>query len=132
LQRTVYTLDGVTDFYISGGTSPGEDEQYTYTLTLETLIGTTELQKIADEKQQWWLQDGQSRMTILINQPGVDLRLVKSGTVNLAISSSSAIRVRVISEDVDNFHKGAKKRPNYFGKLLTDDFFHPLETYKVV
>jgi hypothetical protein len=144
MQRAVYTQDGVTDFLISGGdtsTSTGmgrreEEQQSTYILTLETPIRSTELQKSIDhEKQQsWWLQDGQSRMTILIltSQPGVELRLVKSGTVSLAISSpSSLIRVRVISEDVDDFHKGAKTRPNYFGKLLTDDFFHPLETYKV-
>jgi hypothetical protein len=139
LQRAVYTQDGVADFYISGDTTPNTGrggQQSTYTLTLETPISSAELQKSADEKQHWWLQDGQSRMTILIStsQPGgVELRLVKSGSVDLAISSSSSlIRVRVISEDVDNFHQGAKNRPTYFGKLLTDDFFHPLETYKVV
>jgi hypothetical protein len=140
LQRDVYTQDGVTDFYISGDTTTstgwwGGQQEYTYTLMLETPIRSAELQKSADEKQHWWLQDGQSRMTILIStsHPGVELRLAKSGTVSLAISSSSSlIRLRVISEDVDNFHKGAKKQPTYFGKLLTDDFFHPLETYKVV
>ena len=147
LQRAVYTQDGVTDFLISGGDTTSttssrrgredQEQPFTYSLTLETPIRSIELQKSADHEKQrsWWLQDGQSRMTILIStsQPGsVKLRLVKSGTVILTVSPSSLTRVRVISEDVDNFHKGANKRPTYFGKLLTDDFFHPLETYKVV
>jgi hypothetical protein len=61
--ETVYTQDGVTTF-IFLAIQAGDDGQYTYTLTLEPLFITTRLQRSMMREQQWWLQDGQSRMTI--------------------------------------------------------------------
>jgi len=45
---------------------------------------------------------------------------------------SLPLQLRVIVEDVDTFHKGADQEENYFGKLMADSFFRPLETFDVV
>jgi hypothetical protein len=123
-QRKVYDQDGVTDMIIDGN---GNDKDH-YILKLETPIETNDLQNI-DDRTWWWLQDGRSRMTILTSKQ-VSMSIVKQGTVEIPISSD--LRVRVIVENVDTFHKGARKRANDFGDLMKQDFLSPLEGYKVV
>lgn len=127
-QRKVYDHDGVTDIIIDALKAG-----HVYMLKLETPIATSNLQRILDDNnagREWWLQDTRSRMTILTSQP-VEMTLVgKEGTIQLSVSSH--LRIRVIVEDVDTFHKGAKKHANYFGDLMKQDFFSPLEAYKVI
>jgi hypothetical protein len=122
-QRKVYDQDGVTDFIVDGN---GKDN---YILKLETPIVSNELKEIEESGgKEWWLQDGLSRMTILTHRK-VLMTLSKTGTVQIPISAY--LRVRVVVENVDKFHKGAKARANYFGELMKQDFFYPLETYKM-
>jgi hypothetical protein len=119
--RTIYDHDGVTDLIIHGNGN--------HILRLVTPIQTTALRVFDGRKS--WLQDGQSRIMILTSE---ELQLSKSlaepGIVELPISSD--LRVRVIVENVDTFHAGAERRVNYFGKLLSEDFFHSLETFLVL
>jgi hypothetical protein len=123
-QRKIYDQDGVTDFIIDGN---GEGR---YILKLETPIVSNNLTEIEEESgKEWWLADSQSRMTILTSRK-VPVSLSKPGTVDIPISSD--LRVRVIVENIDKFHKGAKKRANYFGELMKQDFFNPLEAYRML
>ena len=128
-QRTVYTQDGVIDFVIDRGDGKSDNDA-TYLLRLETPIRSTNLQ--TKDSNQWWLQDVKSRMTILTSRK-MDLpaALNKQGTVEIPITRSH-LRIRIISEDVDHFHKGAHKRANYYGNLMTEDFFQPLQVYRML
>jgi Glycosyltransferase family 10 (fucosyltransferase) C-term len=125
-QRKVYDQDGITDLVIERirqGTS-------SYELTLETSIASSDLKSIDDDVgREWRLQDGDSRITVLFS-PSVVPRLVRPGTLQVDISSS--LRLRVIVEDLDVFHKGATKHPSYFGSVMKRDFFTPIEAYKVL
>jgi hypothetical protein len=47
----------------------------------------------------------------------------------ISAHSTFPLRLRIIVEDVDLFHKGADKLENYFGKLMIDDFFQPVEAF---
>ncbi len=125
IHRKVYDQDGITDLVIDT-----DNNGQTYQLKFETPIATDNLKNIPENYgKQWWLQDGRSRMTILTSLP-VKMSIVKQGTVQLFVSTS--LRIRVIVEDVDIFHKGAKNNANYFGDLMTQDFFNPLESYVVI
>ena len=125
-QRKVYDQDGITDLVIERirqGTS-------SYELTLETSIASSDLKSIDDDVgREWRLQDGDSRITVLFS-PSVVPRLVRPGTLQVDISSS--LRLRVIVEDLDVFHKGATKHPSYFGSVMKRDFFTPIQAYKVL
>ena len=124
-QRKVYDQDGITDLVIER-----IREGSSYELTLETSIASSDLQSIDDEAgREWRLQDGDSRITVLFS-PSVEPRVVRPGTLQVGISSS--LRIRVIVEDLDMFHKGAKKHPSYFGSVMKSDFFTPVEAYKVL
>jgi hypothetical protein len=125
-QRKVYDHDGVTDIVIDALKAGSR-----YQLKLVTPMVTYNLQQLVEGNagREWWLQDTRSRMTILTSAP-VEMNVVKQGTVQFLVSSY--LRIRVIVEDVDNFHKGAKKHANSFGDLMKHDFFSPIEAYKVI
>lgn len=123
-RREVFDRDGITDLHIKKLLS----EVGPYRLKLETPIAALGLREIEENTgQEWWLQDEVSRLTILFSQP-VKLHSVGPGTIQLAVSSD--LRVRLIVEDLDLFHKGAKKHPSYFGRMMTRDFFTPIEAYR--
>jgi hypothetical protein len=124
-RRKVFDQDGITDLIIDRVA-----EGASYELKLETPIASSAMQSIDDEiGKEWWLQDSTSRITILFSQP-VKPRMVRPGLVEVVISSS--MRIRVIVEDLDLFHKGAEKHPSYFGDVMKRDFFTPVEAYRVL
>ncbi len=41
------------------------------------------------------------------------------------------MKIRIIMEDVDTFHEGALDQETYFGKVMTEDFYNPLEVHAV-
>ena len=49
----------------------------------------------------------------------------------LMIDVETLIRIRIFVEDIDTFHTGAEQLESYFGKLMTDDFFHPIQMYRL-
>ena len=73
------------------------------------------------------LQDGLSRITILASPKTVTV----SAKANVLIVSKLVfpLRLRIISEDVDTFHQGADQVDNYFGSVMTEDFYHPVEVF---
>lgn len=122
LSRKVFDQDGVTDMVIEGG---GEDG-HGHVLQVETRISSINLIQV--DRQEHWLQDDFSRLTILTSKPS-ELVLSSKGTLQFPVHPP--LRVRFIVESIDRFHSGAENRPNYFGKIMTQDFFFPLEAYLV-
>jgi hypothetical protein len=122
VNRKVFDQDGITDLIID------MEPRANYILKFETPIVAAELFEY--DKSVQWLQDSQSRMTILTSNQQSKPSMSGKGTVQLEISSS--IRIRVIVENVDHFHKGTRKIPSYFGDLMTRDFLSPVGSYKIM
>jgi hypothetical protein len=124
-KRTVWDNDGVTDFVVEGMKNVGLKLQLTTPLGSETI-------RTSVSQREFWLQDSQSRMTILTSQD-LDLDdmsaqvLSSRGVAVVEITFTSAMNIRIIVEDLDTLHVGATERANYFGKIMTEDFFHPIE-----
>jgi hypothetical protein len=54
------------------------------------------------------------------------------GTVDISLEPAfNFLRLRLILEDVDTFHKGADDATNYFGDFMAKDFFSPIEYFLV-
>lgn len=127
VSRTIFDQDGVTDLVVVATKEAGN-----YALRLESPIAATKLYETHDGSRnmiRWW-QDSQSRMTILVSDNST-VSVPKPGTLMIKISSERT-RIRVIVEDVDHFHMGARKYLNYFGNLMSRDFFSPIEAYRVL
>ncbi|KAL3921453.1 MAG: hypothetical protein SGILL_002738 [Bacillariaceae sp.] len=112
LRRKVFDHDGVTDLVID------MERNGNYVLKLETPIVAAEMFELDENVR--WLQDSQSRMTVLVSDRNIKPSMTGKGAVQLEISSS--VRIRVIAENLDHFHKGTKKIPSYFGDLMARDF----------
>jgi hypothetical protein len=125
-QRTVWDNDGVTDFVVQGTKNVG------LKLQLTTPFLRTETIRTSVSKRELWLQDSQSRMTVLTSQDLEDeddmpTQLLSSRGVVVVIPLSSAMNIRIIVEDLDTLHVDATERANFFGTIMTEDFFHPIE-----
>jgi hypothetical protein len=120
-RRRVYDQDGITDLIIDR--IEGQDR---FVLKLEIPVMGDQLMKKSG--QEWWLQDSQSRFTLLTSK-NTTVTATAQGTVQIPVTSS--LRVRVIMENIDTFHKKATKRETYFGELMKKDFFIPLNIYRV-
>jgi hypothetical protein len=149
--RRIYDQDGVTDLVIdfnnhvsTNGVASDGGKNYgpqTYFLKIETPIiashftrNQTRLE--AGQSTQGsvqWLQDSKSRM-IILTHPVIPISVIDVGIVQFDVqaASSDRIRIRVLSENIDNFHHGARNDESYFGDLMTRDFFTPIESYIVV
>lgn len=121
VRRKVFDHDGVTDLIID------MDKTGKYVLKLETPIFATDFFEFNENIR--WMQDGQSRMTVLISEGATATIANQEARSVLQITVSSSLRIRIIVEDVDHFHKGARKVPTYFGDLMARDFFAPVEAY---
>jgi hypothetical protein len=126
LFRRIYDHDGVTDLLVE------KKVEGTYILRLACPINATSLYEtnLGPNQMIRWLQDSESRMTILASH-NLNVSVLEPGIVQIPISSqTTATRVRVIVEDVDRFHRGTSKVTSYFGDLMSRDFFSPLEAHK--
>jgi hypothetical protein len=122
VHRMVYNHDGVTDLYIDT-----EKEDENYILRLETPVVANKFFQLDDNVR--WLQDSESRLTVLISggQQQQAPTVIQNGTVQIFVSTT--MRVRIIVENVDHFHKGARTVSSYFGDLMVRDFLSPIQAY---
>jgi Glycosyltransferase family 10 (fucosyltransferase) C-term len=147
LKRTVWEQDGVVDIVLDYDQTAQLDEAIQLQLRLETPL--QEPVQALRREGQIRLQNHESRFTLLtwpalvvnITQHVAASSSALNGNTHSALvvnlhhvatnpaSSSFPLRLRIIVEDVDLFHKGADKLENYFGSLMIDDFFHPVETF---
>ena len=121
--RKVWEHDGVVDLHFeSHGTS--REEVY----GMKTDVRGT-LQKF--ESNCFVLQNDRSRMTILTSWDAA-VTNPQLGTIDIMLEPTfDFLRLQVIIEDVDTFHKGADKEMNYFGNFMAKDFFSPIEFFLV-
>ena len=123
-KRTVWEHDGVIDLHFE--TLPQSNSEI---YRMETAV-RGDFHEL--ESNVFIVQNGESRITILTSWDA-DVVNTDAGTVDILLEPSFAVlRLRVLVEDLDTFHKGADKLTNYFGSLMTKDFFAPMEAFLVV
>ena len=78
------------------------------------------------------IQNNASRITVLTSWDA-EVANPETGTMEVLLEPSlGMLRLRVMVEDVDTFHKGAEKETNYFGDFMSRDFFAPIQTFLIV
>lgn len=143
IRRKVYDRDGVTDLVIdasSGGSQRTNDADH-YILRLTTPVNFDDTTKThhVDGHSAWWIQDDDSRVYIMASGPHSLSRfktLDGTGAIELSIplppsgsTTTTTTRVRIVTENVDHFHKDTEDFPSYFGDLMMRDFFEPVASY---
>lgn len=124
--RIMRQVDGVIDIEVYA--LDPSTLSISYTLHLATKLGESS-SFTALRKGQGRLQDDLSRLTVLTLPTSVAISAQRN-TLQLAVDKDSLpLRVRLISEDVDTFHKGAADEENYFGSLMIKDFYYPVEAF---
>lgn len=135
LRRTVWQQDGVIDMLLEDTGLATRDLIW----RLETLVQSQSIKMIQEGHVR--LQDQQTRMTLLmLPTTGVELTMsranptpdnsIGNGIIDLAIQSQHLpLRLRIIIEDIDTFHRGAEKLENHFGQVMVEDFFNPIEAF---
>ena len=107
-----------------------EDVTLRFVTTLSDAKG---LIRLDDTFKKYWLQNGIARITflfseaVILSEPSDGGGIVDIPIQLSRFSSLPVLRIRLIVEDVDTFHEGAKDRENFFGKYMADDFFIPLQ-----
>lgn len=122
LRRTVSHQDGVVDIFLEGAPS----EAY-------RILTDMESQLIRLKENLYKMQDALSRITFVVDST-IEASSEKTGAVSFRTHGtvSGEGRIRVITEDVDRFHKGADKVMSYYGKLMVDQFETPLQFFKAM
>jgi hypothetical protein len=116
--RTAWSHDGVLDIVVNEG--PGADVE----LELHIPLNATLQEKAPGH---YVFQDAQSRYTILTRQR-VRAYSGESGVMRLSDFQAGFI-LRLIIEDLDNFHYNATEQINDFAQRMTIDFLNPVEFY---
>ena len=152
LIRRIYNQDGISDLFIDVAppttTLMNNNEQTIYKSSVQRYFLKIETPVVASHfsgnhthlearrnirGSVHWLQDRQSRMTILAI-PEIPVSMIDHGVVQFEVpfdALSDTVRIRVVTEDIDHFHTNAKKEESYFGNLMKRDFFTPIEAYVV-
>jgi hypothetical protein len=133
LRRTVWQQDGVIDMLFEDLGLTGN-----LVLRLETLVHSVSLQDTV-QPGHVRLQDDRTRMTLLVlptaglaatNPTGQTTANNNGGVIDLAIQTQYLpMRLRIIMEDIDTLHRGAEREENYFGQVMVEDFFNPIEAF---
>lgn len=115
-QRTVWYHDGVIDITLDGKSTD------VYRILAPFVAPFKVLQTNV-----YRLQSGVSRMTIVGNSI-LQMSVHAEGVLDIRVppTCKEPQRLRVIIEDIDTFHDGANLEQNYFGKLMVEEFQHPL------
>ena len=134
IRRTVYYGDGVVDLLVEavdGSTAVGAGS---ISLHIQTALRKPSLKRVRDGV--WHLQDAQSRFTLLASPPlsisPVTTTTTEGKSSMIVQVQAFPVRMRVIVEDIDTFHQGAKKEENYFGQSMAESFFLPVESFLVL
>lgn len=130
LFRYVWSNDGVTDILLEG--EPQKD------LIMRLDFPMKQHQPVYHHSSDTvWIQDDKSRITLVITA-AVDraarlIRRVQSGSLHIQVRKDSLpLRIRMIIEDLDLHHDGAKKMAMYYGQAMADDVRKPLELFTLV
>jgi hypothetical protein len=125
LIRSVWSNDGTTDILIEGET------YYSYTLRLAFPLKHHEAPQYI-ENHTLWIQDNRSRVSLVLSsnsgfEENTEIVTVLSGVFQIHVTPELLpVRIRIIVENIDMFHKGAIGQPSYYGHMMADDITnHP-------
>jgi hypothetical protein len=123
-KRSVFEHDGVIDIYMTPLGKRANHNVY----RMETAIRG----QFREYEKTFMIQNDASRITVLTSWDA-EVANPETGTIEVLLEPSLGIlRLRVMVEDLDTFHKGAVKETNYFGDFMSRDFFDPIQTFLVV
>jgi hypothetical protein len=141
LRRKIVIRDGIIDLFLLEPASLDAGCSDDAVLYLDTPI-----QVKADDdglhvvnKNQYWLQDETSRITILTNRPDITVQVTtkqqsaeREAALQILIPKGQMpIRLRFITEDNNHFYENGKKEAQYFATIMADDFENPIEAFLV-
>ena len=124
LFRIVRQVDGVIDMQVHGFHNHTSLEKLELRLATKLTSNATYTRV---KEGQGRLQDDQSRVTVLTSPQSVQVAAKQNVLIISQILFPS--RLRIISEDVDTFHRGADKAENHFGTVMIADFSYPVEVF---
>jgi hypothetical protein len=120
-KRILWSHDGILDFVIEG---TGEDGTFQLELPMNATI-------VRKSNQHYEAQNAVSRVTILSHGRS-EPTIHTGGLISVSVAHKGEMRVRVIVEDLDTFHKGGIAETTHFGRVIAKDFFEPLQFYWVL
>jgi len=136
IKRTVWEQDGVIDIMIE--TPESHLPEYKFWMKTQ-LKGDFEMTLETVGDGHYRLQDDQSRYTFLLlprkGAPAVTHHGAKDGDKTAVVvmiirpEDGLPIRMRIIVEDLDKFHKDADQMENYFAQQMMEDFYSPVEGF---
>jgi Glycosyltransferase family 10 (fucosyltransferase) C-term len=123
-RRTLYNHDGLVDLVMD---AKEDAKPAPLSLQLKTLLtAPIIIRNVRDGV--WHLQNDITRYTLLMTSLERNVRVQQGSDKSIIeIVVSAPMRLRIVVEDVDTFHKGADQVENYFGTLAAEDFFHPIQ-----
>ena len=82
------------------------------------------------EDNVWHMQDNVTRFTVAVasNRNETVVNYDSEGNF-LNVDIATSMQIRILVEDLDMIHVGADQVETYFGRLMTDDFYHPIQLY---
>ncbi|KAL3780861.1 hypothetical protein HJC23_001594 [Cyclotella cryptica] len=118
LIRSLWSHDGVTDLYLEGHTSQPHILRLQFPMAHDSIkffnpytVG---------------IQNESSRISLAFNVQGMNNFNLTSDLAADAVEitihpDTLPLRIRIIVEDQDRFHIGAREEPTYFGKIMAED-----------
>ena len=141
LKRTVWEHDGVIDLHVDPVAFVPQDATFSLGLLLPDAVGGDwDIRGPVGRslhREQAWIQTNESRVTVF-TRPKVQsvLAYPKSAAIPaparivlIIPSKTLPLRIRIVVDDIDNFHEGAEKDETYFAKQMEKDFYQPLEFF---
>jgi len=126
ISRVVRQVDGVIDFEID---ALSKDFGEVLQLSLETKLESSRAEYRQVETGHGRLQDSKSRITILVSPTNVTITSHANMLLVEIAKELLPLRIRLISEDIDTFHRDGDIEESFFGKLMKTDFQYPVEAF---
>ena len=123
--RTVWVHDGVIDIELEQTRSRRRTTTDMDLYQIQVDIPRGEWSELSP--QHFRLQDEDSRITFLVSSKDETVAAKGEWLVRFAVTES--VKIRIIIEDVDKFHEEADEVPTYYGRLMEQDFFQPMQFY---
>ncbi|CAB9528471.1 Glycoprotein 3-alpha-L-fucosyltransferase A [Seminavis robusta] len=140
VNRTIWNHDGILDMFVelesSSSSSNTDAQSVVLKMDLPLLLTGKEEDEEVSEKtlgnHQFWLQRGDRRVSVLTNHNL--LWASDDGMVRLffSLQSNVTFRIRILIEHLDLHRPQHRLEPTYFGQIVAQDFFHPLEKFLVL
>jgi len=120
-RRTIHSHDGVTDVEIHS--LDGKSSDVDLHVHFQVSQGSSKVVTTGHVR----IQNDDTRTTFLTWPPNeID---VSERNVACIHVDKVPFRIRIITEDIDQFHEGADQEQNFYGSLMIRDFLSPVETF---